>query len=40
MFRPTAALAALAGSPLPPLTEAPMTTPERELVRRLDRTGL
>ncbi|MEU1260956.1 FAD-dependent monooxygenase [Streptomyces cellulosae] len=40
MFRPSAAVAALAGPPLPPLTEAPLTTPERELVRRLDRTGL
>ncbi|MFE7982226.1 FAD-dependent monooxygenase [Streptomyces cellulosae] len=40
MFRPTAAVAALAGPPLPPLTEAPLTTQERELVRRLDRTGV
>ncbi|MDN3288553.1 FAD-dependent monooxygenase [Streptomyces thermocarboxydus] len=40
MFRPTAAVAALAGPPLPLLTEAPLTTQERELVRRLDRTGV
>ncbi|MGA5526327.1 FAD-dependent monooxygenase [Streptomyces pseudogriseolus] len=39
MFRPTAALAALAGPPLPPLTEPPLTDSERALVRQLDRTG-
>ncbi|GAA2523636.1 MULTISPECIES: NAD(P)/FAD-dependent oxidoreductase [Streptomyces] len=40
MFRPTALLAALTGSPLPPLTGAPLTPGERELLRGLDRTGV
>ncbi|MEU7472902.1 FAD-dependent monooxygenase [Streptomyces sp. NPDC044984] len=40
MFRPGAALAALAGSPLPPSTEPPLTPGEREVLRGLDRTGV
>ncbi|MET8895874.1 FAD-dependent oxidoreductase [Streptomyces albogriseolus] len=40
MFRPSAALAALAGPPLPELTEPPLTASEQALVRKLDRTGL
>ncbi|MFI9818889.1 FAD-dependent monooxygenase [Streptomyces sp. NPDC052013] len=39
MFRPSAVLAAVAGSPLPPSTEPPLTPRERELLRGLDRTG-
>ncbi|MFC8988514.1 FAD-dependent monooxygenase [Streptomyces sp. NPDC057115] len=39
MFRPDTVLAVLAGSPLPPSTEPPLTRSERELLRRLDRTG-
>ncbi|GGP99058.1 FAD-dependent monooxygenase [Streptomyces mutabilis] len=39
LFRPDAVLAALAGSPLPRLTEPPLTPGEREVVRSLDRTG-
>jgi hypothetical protein len=39
MFRPSAILAALAGSPLPPSLEPPLTTGEREILRGLDRTG-
>ncbi|MFE4047947.1 FAD-dependent monooxygenase [Streptomyces sp. YIM B13518] len=38
-FRPSAMLAALAGSPLPPSVEPPLTPGEREVLRRLDRTG-
>ncbi|MGC9377639.1 NAD(P)/FAD-dependent oxidoreductase [Streptomyces sp. MH13] len=40
MFHPDAVLAALAGSPLPPLTEPPLTPSERAVLRGLDRTGL
>ncbi|GAA3496943.1 hypothetical protein GCM10019016_040440 [Streptomyces prasinosporus] len=40
MFHPAAFLAALAGSPLPPLARAPMTPGEREVLRGLDRTGV
>ncbi|CAL9572543.1 FAD-dependent monooxygenase [Streptomyces sp. Tu 3180] len=40
MFHPAALLAALAGSPLPPLPEAPMTPGERKVLQGLDRTGL
>ncbi|MGC9497143.1 NAD(P)/FAD-dependent oxidoreductase [Streptomyces sp. WG7] len=40
MFHPGAVLAALAGSPLPPLTEPPLTPSERAVLRGLDRTGL
>ncbi|MFI2504830.1 FAD-dependent monooxygenase [Streptomyces sp. NPDC018972] len=40
MFRPGAVLAALAGSPLPPSTEPPLTPGEREVLRGLDRTGV
>ncbi|MFF8030761.1 FAD-dependent oxidoreductase [Streptomyces sp. NPDC016626] len=40
MFRPDAVLAALAGSPLPPSTEPPLTPDERTLLRGLDRTGV
>jgi hypothetical protein len=40
MFRPDAVLAALAGSPLPPSTEPPLTPGEREVLRGLDRTGV
>lgn len=40
MFRPGAVLAAVAGSPLPPSTEPPMTTSERALLRSLDRSGV
>ncbi|MEU2896831.1 FAD-dependent monooxygenase [Streptomyces sp. NPDC001273] len=39
MFRPGAVLAAVAGSPLPPLAEAPLTGGERGVLRALDRTG-
>ncbi|MFD5006597.1 NAD(P)/FAD-dependent oxidoreductase [Streptomyces mutabilis] len=39
MFRPDAVLAAVAGSPLPRLTEPPLTPGEREVLRSLDRTG-
>ncbi|MBB5123850.1 FAD-dependent monooxygenase [Streptomyces griseoloalbus] len=40
MFHPGAVLAALAGSPLPPSTEPPLTPGEREVLRGLDRTGV
>ncbi|MFD7767008.1 FAD-dependent oxidoreductase [Streptomyces sp. NPDC059787] len=40
MFRPSAMLAALAGSPLPPSVEPPLTPGEREVLRGLDRTGV
>ncbi len=40
MFRPGAVLAALAGSPLPPSTEPPLTPEERNVLRGLDRTGV
>ncbi|MFD7699847.1 FAD-dependent monooxygenase [Streptomyces caelestis] len=40
MFRPSAVLAALAGSPLPPSVEPPLTPGEREVLRGLDRTGM
>ncbi|WP_344013884.1 NAD(P)/FAD-dependent oxidoreductase [Streptomyces thermospinosisporus] len=40
MFHPSAVLAALMGSPLPPSAEPPLTPGERELLRSLDRTGL
>ncbi|CAL9448692.1 Putative epoxidase LasC [Streptomyces sp. enrichment culture] len=40
MFHPTAVLAALAGSPLPPLAGAPLTPGERKVLRDLDRTGV
>ncbi|MFI8093644.1 FAD-dependent monooxygenase [Streptomyces sp. NPDC086080] len=39
MFRPGAVLAAVAGSPLPPSVEPPLTPGEREVLRALDRTG-
>ncbi|AQS69753.1 FAD-dependent monooxygenase [Streptomyces pactum] len=39
MFHPGAVLAALTGSPLAPLTGPPLTPGEREVLRRLDRTG-
>ncbi|MEV8591600.1 FAD-dependent monooxygenase [Streptomyces sp. NPDC052012] len=39
MFHPSAVLAAVAGSPLPPSTEPPLTPRERDLLRGLDRTG-
>ncbi|MET9353545.1 FAD-dependent monooxygenase [Streptomyces sp. NPDC006617] len=39
MFRPTAVLAALTGSPLPALTGPPLTPAEREVLHGLDRTG-
>lgn len=40
MFRPAAVLAALTGSPLPPLTAPPLTPGERRILRDIDRTGL
>ncbi|WP_079155446.1 FAD-dependent oxidoreductase [Streptomyces ambofaciens] len=40
MFHPGAVLAALAGPPLPPPTEPPLTPGEREVLRGLDRTGV
>ncbi|MGW8060722.1 FAD-dependent monooxygenase [Streptomyces ziwulingensis] len=40
MFHPGAVLAALTGSPLPPLTEPPLTPGERTVLRGLDRTGV
>lgn len=40
MFRPGAVLAAVAGSPLPPSTEPPLTPGERKILHALDRTGL
>ncbi|MFB7085622.1 FAD-dependent oxidoreductase [Streptomyces sp. NPDC056296] len=40
MFHPGALLAALAGSPLAPLTRPPLTPGEREVLRGLDRTGV
>ncbi|WP_217140476.1 NAD(P)/FAD-dependent oxidoreductase [Streptomyces sp. AC627_RSS907] len=40
MFHPDALLAALTGSPLPPLTEPPLTPGERKVLRELDRTGM
>ncbi|MFI2377381.1 NAD(P)/FAD-dependent oxidoreductase [Streptomyces sp. NPDC018964] len=40
MFRPSAVLAAVTGSPLPPSTEPPLTPGEREVLRGLDRTGV
>ncbi|MGY3201518.1 FAD-dependent monooxygenase [Streptomyces sp. TE5632] len=40
VFRPTTALAALTGSPLPPSTEPPLTPGERKVLERLDRTGV
>ncbi|WP_149549786.1 FAD-dependent monooxygenase [Streptomyces marokkonensis] len=39
MFRPGAVLAAVAGSPLPPSVEPPLTAGERAVLRALDRTG-
>ncbi|WP_432054373.1 FAD-dependent monooxygenase [Streptomyces sp. bgisy022] len=39
MFRPDTVLAVLAGSPLPPSDEPPLTPSERALLERLDRTG-
>ncbi|MFF8570786.1 NAD(P)/FAD-dependent oxidoreductase [Streptomyces sp. NPDC015408] len=39
MFRPDAALAALTGSPLPPLAGPPLTPEERGVLGALDRTG-
>ncbi|MEZ3179816.1 FAD-dependent monooxygenase [Streptomyces pimonensis] len=40
MFRPSAVLAAVAGPPLPPSVEPPLTPGEREVLRGLDRTGV
>ncbi|MFD8201906.1 NAD(P)/FAD-dependent oxidoreductase [Streptomyces sp. NPDC059701] len=39
VLRPAALLAALAGPPLPPATEPPLTPSERDVLRALDRTG-
>ncbi|MFJ8542054.1 FAD-dependent oxidoreductase [Streptomyces sp. NPDC093586] len=39
VLRPATLLAALAGPPLPPATEPPLTPSERETLRALDRTG-
>ncbi|MFJ2947288.1 FAD-dependent oxidoreductase [Streptomyces sp. NPDC087226] len=39
VFHPTALVAAAAGSPLPPSVDPPLTEGEREILRRLDRTG-
>ncbi|MFC8423168.1 FAD-dependent monooxygenase [Streptomyces sp. NPDC057236] len=39
LFRPSAVLAVLAGSPLPPSVEPPLTPGERAVLRGLDRTG-
>ncbi|MHC8422741.1 NAD(P)/FAD-dependent oxidoreductase [Streptomyces sp. NB004] len=40
MFRPDAALSALTGSPLPPLSGPPLTPAERAVLDGLDRTGV
>ncbi|MER7488443.1 pyridine nucleotide-disulfide oxidoreductase, partial [Streptomyces sp. NPDC126497] len=40
VLRPSAVLAAVAGSPLPPSVEPPLTPGEREVLRGLDRTGV
>jgi len=39
VLRPATLLAALAGPPLPPVTEPPLTPSERDVLRALDRTG-
>ncbi|MFJ5259562.1 NAD(P)/FAD-dependent oxidoreductase [Streptomyces sp. NPDC088387] len=40
LLRPGAVLAAIAGSPLRPLTGPPLTSAERNILRGLDRTGV